>query len=208
MTYPRVNLLKKSEQRYEGAVSRSFILLCGIGAPALLILLIIGLCFAHSASIKYQLKSSQALWENLEPRLTAHTQGNQGLSTNQKLLDLFSGWESSQASFVDLLNDVQGSVPGTVQFNRLSIRAGESKAIYKTATELQLDYNLIIEGVAHGSQAENQVIALQKDLLASERVGNTFDSLKLDSMRKRTDSDGENMREFRLVGEAGEGGKK
>jgi len=208
MTYPRVNLLKKDEQRYQGAVSRGFILLCGIGAPTLFIFLIAILCFAYHTGIKSDITSNQVFWEILEPRLKAHAQGAKGLSTNKKVLDLFAGWESSQASFYKLLNDVQGAVPETVQFTRLSVRAGEPKSVYKTPTELQLDYNLIIEGVAGGAQAENEVIALQKDLLGCEQIGSTFDTLKLDSMKKYSGSAGESFREFRLVGEAGTGGTK
>lgn len=208
MTYPRVNLLKKDERRYQGAVSRSFILVCGIGTPILLIFLIIGLCFVQKFSIESQLKSSQALWDNLEPSLKAHNLGNQGLTTNKKVLDLFNGWESSQTSFVNLLSDLQDSVPGSIQFNRLSVRTGESKAIYKTPAELEMDYTLTLEGIALGAQAEKQVIAFQKDLLACEQVGSTFESLKLDSMRKRTDANGEHMSEFRLLGAADEGGMK
>lgn len=208
MTYPCVNLLKKDEQRYQGVLSRGFILFCGIGIPTLLILLSAVLYFAYSAGIKSEIAANQVFWNTLEPRLKGHIQGTKGLLINQKVLDLFAGWESSQASFYKLLDDVQGAVPETVQFTRLSIRAGESKSVYKTPAELQLDYNLIIEGVAEGLQAENEVIALQRDLLACEQIGSTFDTLKLDSMKKRSGSAGESFREFRLVGEAGNGGKK
>lgn len=208
MTYPRVNLLKKDEQRYQGAVSRDFILFCGIGVPTLLVLLIAVFVFAYNAGINSDITSNQVFLDTLEPRLKAHAQWTKGLSTNQKVLDLFAGWESSQASFYNLLDDVQGIVPESVQFIRLSIRTGESMSVYKTPAELQLDYNLIIEGVAEGAQAENEVIALPKDLLACDQIGNTFETLKLDAMKKRSVSTGESLREFRLVGEAGKGEKK
>lgn len=208
MTYPRVNLLKKDEQRYQGAVSRGFILLCGIGAPTLLIIISAAILFAHNANIKLEIASNQTLWDSLEPRLKVHVQGTKGLATNKKVLDLFTGWEASQASFHKLLNDVQGTVPATVQFTRLSVRTGDSQSVYKTPADLELDYNLIIEGVAEGGQAENEVIALQKDLLACEQIGRTFETLKLDSMKKRSAAAGESSREFRLVGEAGKGETK
>ncbi|MDF7823651.1 hypothetical protein P4B35_06460 [Pontiellaceae bacterium B12227] len=208
MIYPRVNLLKKNELRYQGAVSWNFILLCGIGTPVLLILLGIGLCFVQNISIKTQLKSSHALWENLEPQLESHKKRSHALATNQKILDLFEGWEASKASFVMLMEDVQDVVPESVQFSRMSIRTGESRPFYKNAAELQLDYSLIIDGIAQGTQAENLVIGFQKDLIACKEVGSMFDSLKLASLRKKTNAKGENIREFSLVGESQEGGKK
>lgn len=208
MTYPRVNLLKKDEQRYQGAVSRGFILLFGIGAPALFILLASIFCFAYHANIKSEIASNQVFWETLEPRLKVHGQGTKGLATNKRVLDLFAGWEASQASFHKLLDDVQRAVPDTIQFTRLSVRTGESQPIYKTPAELKLQYNLVIEGLAVGVHAENEVIALQRDLLACEQIGSTFDTLNLDSMKKRSAADGESFREFRLVGAAGKGSEK
>lgn len=199
MTYPRVNLLKKSEQRYQGAVSRSFILLCGIGAPILIVGLVLGISLANNASIKAQLVSSQALWENLEPRLKEYRVENQGLATGGRVLDLFDGWKQSQVSFVDMLNDVQGAVPGSIQFSRLSIRSEATKPIYKTAAELQLHYSLSIDGIAFGAEAEKQVLIMQKDLLECEQIGAEFDSVKLASMRNRQSKDGESARDFRLV---------
>ena len=112
MIYPRVNLLKKSELRYQGAVSWGFILLCGIGIPVLLIFFGVGLSFVHRASIKSQLESSQALWENLDPRLEAYKKGAMVLSTNQKIIELFQGWDTSRISFVKLLDEVQDNRPG------------------------------------------------------------------------------------------------
>ncbi|MDF7801281.1 hypothetical protein P4C99_17515 [Pontiellaceae bacterium B1224] len=208
MTYPRVNLLEKDEQRYQGIVSRGFILLCGVGIPTLLILLTGILIFSYNSNIKSDIEANQVFWDSLEPRLKSHAQGTKGLATNQKVLDLFTGWETSQASFYKLLDEVQDAVPELVQFTRLSVRTGDSQSIYKTPAELQLDYSLIIEGVAEGGQAENEVISLQKDLLACEQIGNTFETLKLDSMKKRSASEGESVREFRLVGEAGKGEMK
>ena len=185
MIYPRVNLLKKNEIRYQGVVSWNFILLCGIGTPVLLALLSIGLCFIRSVSTKSELKSSHTLWENYEPRLAVHKKGNQCLVTNQKILDLFEDWERSTVSFVTLLDDVQAVVPDAVQFTRMSIRSDESGSLYKTEGELRLDYSMIIEGIAQGAQAENQVISFQKDLLTCKEVGAVFDSLKLASLRKK-----------------------
>ena len=208
MIYPRVNLLKKNELRYQGVVSFNFILLCGIGTPVLLILFAIGLYFVHTLSIKSELKSSHALWAGMEPRLEAHKKENLGWVTNRKILDLFEGWKASKVSFVTLLDEVQEVVPDTVQFTRMSVRTGESRPLYKTAKELQLDYSMIIEGNAQGAQAENQVIDFQKDLLACKEIGVAFDSLKLASLRKSTDAQGASMREFRLIGESQEGDAK
>jgi Tfp pilus assembly protein PilN len=207
MNYPRVNLLKKSEQRYQGKVSRKFILIAGVGAFVLTVLLIVGLFLVHKASLRNELNSTRVLWAQMEPRMKEHARDNKELATVTQILDLFHGWEGSRAPFVKLLNDVQSVVPETVQFTRMSVQTGAVKPIYKTSEELQLDYNLIIEGVAIGSQAEKQVILLQKGLLACEQIGNTFGALKLASLKPHTSEAGENSCDFRLVGENAEGAK-
>lgn len=207
MSYPRVNLIHKNEQRYQGAVSRSFILLTGIGTPVLLIVLILGFVLIQNMSVKSQLASSTAVWETYEPRLKQYRAEKSGLTTSGKIMGLFEGWEKSQASIVDLMEEVQDRVPQDVQFTRMSIRSNTKGAVFKTAEELVLDYSLTIDGVAVGQQAEGLVLALQRDLQASQSVSSTFDSLKLASMRNRNSNDGSAMSEFRLVGEAGKGGE-
>jgi hypothetical protein len=139
--------------------------------------------------------------------MKAHARDNKELATTRQILELFEGWEASQASFVKLLSDVQDVVPASIQFTRMSVQTGTTKSLYKTADEIQLNYNLTIDGLATGVQAENEVITLQKGLLACEQIGNTFSAMKLASLKTRTDASGANMCDFRLMGENTEGVK-
>ncbi|MDF7809117.1 hypothetical protein P4E94_16850 [Pontiellaceae bacterium B12219] len=207
MNYPRVNLLKKGERRYQGKVSKDFIILVGAGVPLLIVLLVMGLFFANKAALKKELESTRVLWKQLEPRMKTYAKDNKELATTRQILELFEGWEASQTSFVKLLNDIQDAVPPSVQFTRMSVQTGTSRPLYKTAGELQLQYNLTIDGLATGAEAENEVIMLQKGLLAREQIGNTFSTLKLASLKTRADASGGNMCDFRLVGENSEGAK-
>lgn len=207
MNYPRVNLLYKSEQRYQGAVSRGFILLAGIGTPVVLLLLIIGFFVIQNMSIKSQLASSEVLWESFEPRLKRYRAEKSGLTTSGEIISLFEGWEKSRTSIIDLMEDVQDRVPENVQFTRMSIRSTTKGSVYRSTDELALDYSLSIDGIAAGEQAESQVLMLQRELQGSPSIISTFNSLKLASMRNRTTTDGSAMSEFRLMGEAMKGEK-
>jgi len=208
MNYPRVNLIKKNERRYQGLLSRGFILTTGIGVPSVFVLLVFVLLYGQSMSLNAQLESSRAVWENYEPRLKQYRKEKSGLTTTGKIKNLFDGWGQSQRSFLGLLEEFQQGTPANIQFTRLSIRTGASKPIYKTAEELELDYDLVISGKAEGEAAENAVIKLQKHLLSGQEVGSTFNTLKLASMRNSTTDAGTPVRQFSLTGSSKQEGEK
>ncbi len=208
MSYPRVNLLKKSERRYQGVVSMRFIYVGIVVTPVLSIAILSGIKLFQYNQVQSELRGSRTVWANMEPRLKLFKDEQRSLSSNRKALKLFEGWTNSQVSFVELLSDIQGTVPQEIQFTRLSIRAGATASVYTDPETLGLDYTLLIEGVSQGRRAEDEVIKLHKDLLETQGVSAAFESINLASMRKRKGSKGVNLREFRLEGQGLGGGGK
>ena len=208
MNQARINLLKKNEQRHQGAISRKFILMAAVVAPILVMSIVSGIKVIQYSGVQSDLRQSREIWSDLEPRLELFKEENRGLVLNQKALDLFDGWQASQASFSKLLTDLQETVPETIQFTRLSVKSDLTKSVYASAKDMQLSFSLSIAGNATGEEADNHVINLRRDLLDCEQIGSTFDSIKLASLRKRTDAEGDAIRVFELVGEAMEGGRK
>lgn len=205
MKYPRVNLIKKNELRYQGVVSRGFILTLGIGAPAVLVLVLLAFFVVYQSNLKAQLESARIVWENYEPRLNDYREDKSGLTTTGQIMDLFDGWQASQKSFLTLLEEVQQNVPENIQFTRLSVRSELGGPVYKKPEDLALNLDLTIDGMAVGDGAERDVILLQKKLKSSAAIGSSFASLKLASMRKSTAADNQAMRQFRLTGSSQEG---
>lgn len=204
MNYPKVNLLKKNERRYQGAVSHRFLTISLVVTPILLIAVLSGVKLIQYTGVQSTLRGSRSLWADLEPKLKQYKKENKGLAANRQAIELFEGWDASRGSFVKLLTDVQGAVPENIQFTRLSVRAESGPSVYSEAEEMELNYALVIEGVAEGARAENHVIALRRDLLACEQIGSTFDSMKLASLRKRDKKGGGEAQVFRLVGATAE----
>ena len=207
MNYQRVNLLKKSEQRYQGMVSRRFVLISMVATPILLIAVLSGIKLIQYAGVQSELTASHAIWENLEPKLALFNEEKKGLADHRQILSLFEGWQGSQAAVVELLEGIQDSVPDNIQFTRLSLRSDLTRAVYATVDDMALNYKLVIEGLSQGDMAESDVIRLQRELLASEVVESTFESIKLTAMRKRQDAQRITMREFRLEGSTQQGDK-
>jgi len=211
MNYPRVNLLKKSEQRHQGAVSRRFVLVSIVATPILLIAVLSGIKLVQYAGVQSDLKASREIWRKMEPRLASFKMEKKGLTDNSQLLSLFEAWKASQVPVIQLLDGIQDSVPDNIQFTRLSLRSDLKQSVYKTADDMALNYTFSIDGLTQGDRAESDVIRLQRDLLACEVVASTFDTIKLTSMRKRKSGQQLTMLEFRLEGsmqQQEQGGKR
>lgn len=209
MSYPRVNLLKKSECRYQGAVSRRFMLVSMVVTPVLFIAVLSGVKLIQYGGVQADLKASREIWTTLEPRLATALEQQRGLKTNRQAISLLNAWQESQVSMEGLLLDIQEAIPENVQLMRISIRSEMKASLYRNADEVKLDYRLALQGVSQGDQAEDAVINLRRDLLKREHMATTFESVKLTSMRKRSGADGENIRDFSFEGlSADVGGKK
>lgn len=209
MNYPRVNLLKKSEQRHQGAVSRRFVLVSIVATPILLIAVLSGIKLVQYAGVQSELKASREIWKTLEPKLALFTEEKRGLTANRQLLSLLEAWQTSQLPVIELMDGIQDCVPDNIQFTRLSLRSDLKRSNYRTAGDMALDYILSIEGVSQGDRAESDVIGLQRDLMASEVVESSFDTIKLTAMRKRQNAKELTLREFRLEGSTqDQGGKR
>lgn len=205
MNHPRVNLLKKSEQRYQGTVSRRFVLVSMVVTPILFITLLSGVKLIQYTAVKSSLRSSSEVWATLKPRLALYTEERRSLSLNRQAMELLEGWRGTQVSFSKLLTEIQGSVPANIQLTRLAVRGEPGTSIYEKPEDFTLGYTLAIQGVAQGDRAEEVVIGLRKTLLTTEHMGATFESIKLVSMRKRSGTNGQSAREFSLNGSSVEG---
>ncbi|MEN7972990.1 MAG: hypothetical protein ABFR47_04055 [Verrucomicrobiota bacterium] len=207
MSFPRVNLLKRSERRYQGVVSRKFMQVGIVVSSILFLSLFVGLRLVQYAGLQSNLRGSRIVWESLEPRLAVAKEQQRVLATNRQVLELLDAWRKSQVPMEGLLLDIQEAIPENVQLMRISLRSNAKNSIARNADELKLGYSLTLQGVSQGEQAENAVINLRKGLQERDHLSTFFDSLKLVSMRKRQGRSGENMREFSFEGLAAEDGR-
>ncbi|MEN8255459.1 MAG: hypothetical protein ABFR33_08315 [Verrucomicrobiota bacterium] len=198
--------MKKIEQRYQGTVSRRFMLVGTVVTPILFIAVLSGVKLIQYGGVQADLRASREIWGTLEPRLAVASDQQHGLKTNRQAIDLINGWQDSQVSMEGLLLDIQKAIPENVQLTRISIRSEVKTSVYHDVDELELGYRLALQGISQGAQAENAVINLRKDLLDREYLSATFDAVKLTSLRKRAGQSGENMREFSLEGLGAESG--
>jgi hypothetical protein len=206
MSYIRVNLLKKNEQRYQGVVSRRFILVSIVVTPILFIAIISGVKLIQYTGVQSNLRSSRDIWSDLKPRLALYKDEQRGLNANRQVLKLMDGWKDTQVRQSQLLAEIQDAVPHNIQLKRLSIRSEQKASVYITPEDFTRDYKLLVQGLSLGDRAEDAVIGLRKDLMTTDHMRSTFESVKLSSMmRKQVGGEGQNVRDFRLEGSALEG---
>jgi len=206
MNHSRVNLLKKSEQRYQGAVSRRFITISVVVTPILLIAVLSGIKLVQYTGVQAELKTGREIWLKLEPKLALFNEENRSLAANRQILELIEGWQESQVPLVGLMDEIQGVVPDNVQFVRFLLKGEVAPGIYETPEEMKLGFALQIEGISQGNRAEEDVWKFHKDLLSTRWVRSVFDSVDLASLRKRQSADGVILREFKINGSNAEGG--
>ena len=200
MTYPRVNLIRKNERRYQGAVSRKFLFISLVLTPVLLIAILSGVKLIQYTSVRKELEASNALWLDQKPRLDLFYAEQNRVKENETMLAMLDAWEASQLQVVELFQDIQDEVPMTVQLTRASLKGDVKREIFTEAAQLKIDFGLSLQGLSHGEAAEATVIELRKGLLGTDTLADVFHSVKLASMRKRKSKDGENIREFTFEG--------
>ncbi|MBN2162626.1 MAG: hypothetical protein JXR25_10525 [Pontiellaceae bacterium] len=205
MNSPRVNLLKKSEQRYQGAVSRRFIMVSAVVTPILLIAVLSGIKLVQFTGVQSDLRAKKELWAEMQPRLEVYKEENRSLAANRSILELFEGWEASQISIVEIMEDIQDIVPVNMQFTRLVVRGNVAPGTYANAEEMGVDFKLQVDGLALGDRAEEDVWRFHKEMLSTESIASVFDFIDLSDMRKRLSNDGSSSREFSIIGSNKEG---
>jgi hypothetical protein len=207
MNYPIVNLLRKNEQRYQGAVSRRFTLISAVVTPILMIAVLSGVKLVQYNGVQADLERSQEIWKNLEPRLALYTEESRGLKTNKKVIELLEGWRESRLSFSDMLGEIQEVVPRNIQFTRFLMKANIAGDRYQAPEAMRQIFTMQIDGNALGERAEESVWRFHKDLLVIKKVEEMFETVELADIRKRSSSDGTNVSEFRILGSNAAGGR-
>lgn len=199
MNYPKIDFLERNERRFQGAVSRRFIVLASIGTPLLLLAVLIALQLMHARLVKSNLEVSRQILKELQPRLSTYNKEKAQLETVRKVVGLYDNWSASGASLDELMVDVQDAVPANIQLSRLDfeLRNGGSR-IYQSAEELVSTPSMILHGFAHGQRGESEVISLHKKMMESQLVETMFEEVRLAAMRKRKGRDEARIREFTL----------
>ncbi len=119
----RVNLLKPEELRYQGPVSRQFIITLVGSALALIFVLGILVTIQRQYALSKNLSWAREEWIKVEPRYKKDQAEQQKMFDNEALLKELNLWGSTRLQWGSLLVELQAIVPPTIQLTRMAVRS-------------------------------------------------------------------------------------
>ena len=212
----RVNLMRESEYRYQGPVSRKFVLRASIITAATAVFLLLTVSVHQQISLSRNLKTTREDWQSIEKRFKEATVLRDKLTAHQTILNELGKWEKSRPNWTRALENLQGIVPSTIQLTKLSVR-GEWQFIQPPArppkegdtTEQKPPpmvparrITLNLEGKASGELADETVIQFVKTIRESAELNPMLESVKLQRLlREASMVDVQADRVFEIQGE-------
>lgn len=119
----KVDLLKKTERRYQGIVSMKVMVMGSLGVlvgTLVLVLLLVGISRATQST---NLKRARREWERLRPLAVAVKANGVAAETNKKTLQRIELWSmGGSAPMYEILRQTQSEIPAMMQLR--SLRAG------------------------------------------------------------------------------------
>lgn len=190
----RINLMNRTEVRYQGTVSPKFL---AIALGSTLVSVIVLLLVVQSVQYTYRKKhlaNERNVWSTMEPRYRASKKARAELSYQKNVLAALEAYEVHAAKWGDFLLTLQETIPAEIQLGYLQLVNLQTVGAADPA-------RFLIKGWSQGDDAEGVVIEWRKSLLADPVYTNQFDSLELSHLRLAGNLKGDVVRRsFELKG--------
>jgi hypothetical protein len=201
----RVNLLKASEFRRQGAVSGIFVLRISVGSILAFITLFSLLAAVQFRISRQDLAACREIWRMREPIYDQLQAMKEDLATERKIQQELRGWSASRLEWFDPLLELQRIVPASLQFRYMAIRGeleireprgapppeegtGQADAAAPAppppaATPMRRFY-INLGGRATGRMAEDVVVQFVREIGKAELLKSFLESIKLQSLQR------------------------
>jgi len=195
----RVNLLKPSEFRRQGAVSGPFMLRASILSGMAFTLLFGMLGFVNFQIAREDLAACKQVWAIRKPMYDQIMAMREDMATQKKIQQELKGWQVSRVNWTRQLHELQDIVPASLQLKRLGIRGelemklksapvpAEGEAAPEAPPTLGTPtrrFFINMEGKATGQMAESVVVQFVRTIGSARTFKQILDSIKLQSMQK------------------------
>lgn len=127
----QVDLLKKTERRYQGIVSMKVMVLGSVGVLVGTTVLVLSLAGISRATQSANLKRAHREWDRLNPLAIAVRANGVATEANQKTIKRMDVWaKGGSAPMYTILRETQRDIPDRIQLNNLhaGILEGEEDA--------------------------------------------------------------------------------
>jgi hypothetical protein len=172
----QVNLLKKTEQRYQGIVSMQVIMLGSGSLFTVITILAFLLAGISKMKLGAELDRARHEWARLEPLALATRAAQSAAAANNQTLSSLKNWAKGDgSSMYGVLRAVQKNVPAQMELYHFSVGAEQESA------EDPRTYALRISGTANG---ERTVIEAKRRLNEEVELRKIFGEIKLISSQR------------------------
>lgn len=212
----RVNLMREAEYRYQGPVSRKFVLRVSVITAAAVAFLLLTISVHQQISLSRNLKTTKEDWQSIETRFKTATALRDKLNAHQTILNELGKWEKSRPDWTRALENLQTIVPSTIQITKLNVRGewqfiqpptppakeGETTAPKAPPMVPARRIAMNLEGKASGELADETVIQFVKTIRESAELNPMLESVKLQRLlREAALVDMQADRVFEIQGE-------
>lgn len=190
----RVNLLKKSEVRYQGAVSRRFIWTTSIGTVLGLALLAGVIMSMAWQSRRTTIRNLDNLMTRYEPQVKRIRELEKVLKHNKAIRDVIEAWQRNRIVWSRVTQDLQYQVPDSVQLRGLNIQVTDHD-------EGRQRVRMTLDALARHEQPEDVAVRFQRSLVEIGSLKSCFTSIRLVSFNRRPRAGtGPELATFSVVG--------
>lgn len=202
----RVNLLKESEYRYQGAVSSLFIVRTSMATLIAFSAVFVLMGVTRYRTARADLAACREIWRMREPMYNQVLAMKQDLATFKKQQQELAGWGLSRINWYDPLLELQAIVPPSLQLKRLNVRGemelgrrvveadaegGPAKAAAAaTGITPSRQFFISLDGKALGKMAEDVVVQFVRTLDSSRKIKPLLQTIKLQSLQRDTSASG------------------
>jgi hypothetical protein len=173
----QVNLLKKTERRFQGIVSMKVMVLGSAGVLVGITVLVLSLAGISKVTLNANLERARREWERLEPQAAVVRKDQTATAANRKTLAELESWAQGDLSMFSVLRAVQSRIPPQMTLENLYSgleQASDTEPVYST---------LRLSGRAQG---EMTAVDTKRQLNADAQVRGFCGEVKLGSSQRES----------------------
>jgi hypothetical protein len=179
----QINLLKKSEQRYQGIVSMKVMVLGSAAGFAGFLLLFGMLAGIARVTVLANLERTRREWTRQEPLAAVVRLQTAAIVANRKTHASLDEWsERTGAPVFKIIRELQSSVPTHIQLSRAFV------GITDTGSSGHPECVLQLSGWAEGEGGELLAVEFKRNLNNSSELRGFCDEVRLISSRRESDT--------------------
>ena len=213
-----VNLLHDDERRYQGLVSRKFILLVSVGTVVSILVLLGALATYSFFGERQEWKALQAQWQQTEPRYKNYLSQQQGQGRVKTVMGELNGWNHGRLPQHGFLLEIQRAVaPFPIQLTRLQVM-GESILVQTPAPKAPpaaapntppakppppipaRSWHVTITGRVFGPQGYTDVLAFVAQLQNAPGLSDVWESVRLQNLARPSGTEHRDEQNFIIEG--------